>query len=160
MVGFSVWPVHTKTPQMRGVKVDEPDLEGAVLREVETGLLQLHQRSSGLSGLVDTPELTFEYAAVASRELIVDVGEISRHNMLLVEEMIAAVRTLQRAHQRRMMPPRRIPLRDRVTLPQLVVLGIAALIGIGFTAFLIGYVQGFPEGCARGIREVLAHRAV
>ena len=138
----------------------ESDLEEAVLLEIETGLLQLHQRSSGLSSLVDTPELTFEYAAVASRELIVDVGEISRHNMLLVEEMIAAVRKLQRAHQRRMMPPPRIPLRDRVTLPQLIVLGLAALIGIGFTAFLIGYVQGLPEGCARGIREALAQRAV
>ena len=140
--------------------MSKPDLEKAVLLEIETGLLQLHQRSSGLSGLVDTPELTFEYAAVASRELIVDVGEISRHNMLLVEEMIAAVRTLQRAHQRRMTPPARTPLHQRASLPQLVVLGIAALIGIGFTAFLIGYVQGFPEGCARGIREVLAHRAV
>ena len=138
----------------------KPDLEEAVLLEIETGLLQLHQRSSGLSGLVDTPELTFEYAAVASRELIVDVGEISQHNMLLVEEMIAAVRTLQRTHQRRMTPPARTPLHQRASRPQLVVLGIAALIGIGFTAFLIGYVQEFPEGCTRGIREVLAHRAV
>lgn len=138
----------------------KPDLEEAVLLEIETGLLQLHQRSSGLSGLVDTPELTFEYAAVASRELIVDVGEISRHNMLLVEEMIAAVRTLQGAHQRRMTPPSKIPLRHRVTLPQLIVLGVAALIGICFTVFLIGYVQGFPEACARGIRGVLAQRAV
>ncbi|MBB3588992.1 hypothetical protein [Sphingomonas sp. BK481] len=160
MVGFLVCPVHTKTPQMRGVKVDEPDLEGAVLREVETGLLQLHERSSSLSGLVDTPELTFDHAAVASRELIVDVGEISRHNMLLVEEMIAAVRTLQRAHARRVIPRPKASQRYRVTLPQLLVLGIAALVGIGFAAFLIGYVQGFPEGCARGIREVLAHRAV
>lgn len=138
----------------------KPDLEEAVLLEIETGLLQLHQRSSGLSSLVDTPELTFEYAAAASRELIVGVGEISRHNMLLVEEMIVAVRPLQRAHQRRMTPTARTPLHQRASLPQLVVLGIAALIGIGFTAVLIGYVQGFPEGCARGIREVLAHRAV
>lgn len=138
--------------------MSDPDLEDAVLLEIETGLLQLHQRSSGLSSLVDTPELTFEYAAVASRELIVDVGEISHHNMLLVEELIAAVRTLQRAHQRKMAPTK-IPPRRRVSLPQLLVLGIAAVIGMFFAAYLIGFVHGFPEGCVRGIREVMAHRA-
>uniref|UniRef100_UPI0035CBA7C1 hypothetical protein n=1 Tax=uncultured Sphingomonas sp. TaxID=158754 RepID=UPI0035CBA7C1 len=115
--------------------MSKTDLEKAVLLEIETGLVQLHQRSSGLSGLVDTPELTFEYAAVASRELIVGVGEISRHNMLLVEEMIAAVRTLQQAHQRRMTPPARTPLHQRASLPQLVVLGIAALIGLASPRF-------------------------
>ncbi|MET3762122.1 hypothetical protein [Sphingomonas sp. UYEF23] len=135
------------------------DLKEAVLLEIETGLLQLHQRSSGLSSLVDTPELTFEYAAVASRELIVDVGEISRHNMLLVEEMIVAIRSLQRANQAKMSRTK-IPLRHRVSLAQLIVLGIAAVIGVFFTAYLIGFVNGFPEGCARGIREAMAQRAV
>jgi hypothetical protein len=139
------------------VKVNEPDLEEAVLREIETGLLQLHSRSSGLSSLVDTPELTFEHAAEASRELIVDVGEISRHNMLLVEEMIAAVRTLRRAHRRRTAPTK-APLRRRVSPPQLIVLGVAAVIGVIFAAYLIGNAHRFTGGCAHGIREVLAHR--
>ena len=139
--------------------MSESDLEETVLLGIETGLLQLHQRSSTLSGLVDTPRLTFEHAAVASRELIVDVGEISRHNMILVEEMIAAVRTLQQVNQHRR-GLTKLALRHRVSLPQLLVLGIGAVIGVLFAAYLIGFAHGFPEGCARGIRETMAQRAV
>lgn len=153
----------------RGVKMDEPDLEEAVLLDIERGLLQLHDRSSALSNLAEptgvaqesavlSPEVTAKVAAAA--EIIEDVGEISRQNMLLLEEIMAAVRTLKRSHQRRMEPSPKVPLHRRASLPQVLVLGVAVVIGVFFTAYLIGYVQGFPEGCARGIRKVLAHRAV
>lgn len=149
--------------------MSQPDPEKAVLFDIERGLLQLHDRCSALSNLADPTGVAQESAGfsrevsakvvAAAAEIIEDVGEISRQNMLLLEEMVASVRTLQRAHQRRMEPLPKVPLRHRVTLPQLVVLGIAALIGVFFTAYLIGYVQGFPEGCARGIRDAMAHRA-
>nr|WP_277924492.1 hypothetical protein [Sphingomonas sp. CROZ-RG-20F-R02-07] len=137
--------------------------------DIERGLLQLHDRSSALSNLADPTGVAGESAALsrevtakvvaAAAEIIEDVGEISRQNMLLLEEVVASVRTLQRAHQRRMEPSPKVTLRHRVTLPQFCVLGIAAVIGVLFTAYLIGYVQGFPEGCARGIRDAMAHRA-
>jgi hypothetical protein len=151
------------------VKVSQLDLEETVLLDIERGLLQLHDRSSALSNLADptgvaqasagfSREVTAKVVAAAA-EIIEDVGEISRQNMLLLEETVASVRTLKQAHQRRMEPLPKVPLRHRVTLPQLCVLGIAVAIGVFFTAYLIGYVQGFPEGCARGIRDVMAHRA-
>ena len=78
--------------------------------------------------------------------------------MLLVEELVASVRTLQQAHQAKV-DVVKLPLHRRVSPAQRLVLGIAAVIGVFFTAYLIGCVQGFPEGCARGIRDTLAHRS-
>jgi hypothetical protein len=70
---------------------------------------------------------------MATRELIVDVGGISRQNMLLVEEMVAAVRTLQQAHQAKV-DVVKLPLHRRASLAQIVVLGVAAVIGVFLTA--------------------------
>lgn len=148
----------------------QPHIEEAVLFDIERGLLQLHDRSSTLSNLADPTGIAQESVGfsrevtaklvVAAAEIIEDVGEVSRQNMLLLEELMASVRTLKRAHQMRTGSVSKVPLRQRVTLPQLIVLGIATVIGVCFIAYLIGYVQGFPEGCARGIRDIMAHRAV
>lgn len=146
----------------------KPNFEESVLLDIERGLLQLHDRSSALSNLADpsgvieeSVRLNGEAAAkivAASAEIIEDVGEISRQNMLLVEELVASVRTLQQAHQAKV-DVVKLPLHRRASPAQLLVLGIAAVFGVLFTAYLIGFVQGFPEGCARGIRDAMAHRS-
>jgi len=148
--------------------VGKPNFEESVLLDIERGLLQLHDRSSALSNLADpsgvieeSVRLNGEAAAkivAASAEIIEDVGEISRQNMLLVEELVASVRTLQQAHQAKV-DVVKLPLHRRASPAQLLVLGIAAVFGVLFTAYLIGFVQGFPEGCARGIRDAMAHRS-
>lgn len=137
------------------------DAEGILLRGIETRLLQLHDRASSMSDLVDVPELTPQEAAqlaAASNEFIKDIGEISRYNMLLVEEMMAAVRSLLNVHEAKA-GLARLPFHRRVSPLQALFLAVALLIGVTFTGYLMNLTQGFPEGCARGIREVMARRA-
>jgi hypothetical protein len=117
-----------------------------------------------LRGIEGSVRLSGEAAAkvvATSAEIIEDVGEISRQNMLLVEELVASVRTLQQAHQAHQakVDVVKLPLHRRASPAQRRVLGIAAVIGVLFTAYLIGFVQGFPEGCARFIWDALAHRS-
>lgn len=83
-----------------------------------------------------------------SAEIIEDVGEISRQNMLFVEKQVASVQTLQRAHQAKV-DVAKLPLHRRASPAQRLVLGIATVIGVFFTAYLIGLMQGFLEDCAR-----------
>lgn len=143
--------------------------EETVWLSIESRLLQLHGRSSALSNLEDPTGGTGEVGGLrpdvaarivaASAEIIEDVGEVSRQNMLLVEEVLTSVRALRRTHQVVADQPK-LPLHRRASPAQLVVLALALVVGVFFTSYLVGHVRGFPEGCARGIHDAMAQRAV
>lgn len=129
---------YTARTAGRGTIIGEPNFEESVLLDIERGLLQLHDRSSAWSNLADplgvieeSVRLSSEAAAkvvATSAEIIEDVGEISRQNMLLVEKLVTSVRTLQQAHQAKV-DVAKLPLHRRASPAQRLVLGIATVIG-------------------------------
>lgn len=147
----------------RGTIIGEPNFEESVLLDIERGLLQLHDRSSAWSNLADplgvieeSVRLSGEAAAkvvATSAEIIEDVGEISRQNMLLVEKQVASVRTLQQAHQAKV-DVAKLPLHRRASPAQRLVLGIATVVG----GVLHRLSDRAHAGVSRGLRAASGMR--
>ena len=129
---------YTARTAGRGTIIGEPNFEESLLLDIERGLLQRHDRSSALSNLADplgvieeSVRLSGEAAAkvvATSAEIIEDVGEISRQDMLFVEKLVASARTFQQGHQAKV-DVAKLPLHRRASPAQRLVLGIATVIG-------------------------------
>jgi len=137
-----------------GQTMSELDLEGDMLQALETVLLELHDRSSLLSNLIDVPSLTPATAGIPTK-LIRDIGEISRQNMILLEDIVGSVRSLRELHRVRPRPPLRVamsPRRLKATQIAIVLAGIVL-------GFLIAAFYWVPGSCARGMLAEIAQRA-
>ncbi len=131
--------------------MSEVDLEENTLLALETVLLHLHDQASVLSDLIDTPIPTRATAAISAK-VMRDAGEVSRQNMILLEDVIRGVRSLHELHRYQPRPPLRVAWPRKRYIATMIGVAIGGVV----LGFLIPALFWVPVACVRGIWATMA----